>query len=525
MQLSLRTPQDAESGKRSRRWTDGWRADLWALLGGGLVPLAFAPFGWYPLAPAALVLLFALWQSVPPGRAFRIGWWFGLAYFGVGVNWVHISIHEYGHASLVSAWAFALLLVAFLAFYPALLGYLANRLVPAPGAWRWLGVLPAGWLLQEWLRGWLFTGFPWLNLGYSQSDGPLLGLAPIVGVYGVGWALAFSAGALIYLWQARRRPLVWSVGLILLLSAWGFSAALDTHTWTRPAGRSVPVALLQGNIPQELKWAPEQRVATVDLYTRLTKEQADSRIVVWPETAIPAFYHQVEDSLLPELREAVQRWDLDLITGIPVLDRDRWEYFNAVMTLDEGQVFYYKRHLVPFGEYMPLRPLLESFLSAIDLAMEDFSSGDPDQPLLRAGGYAVGTSICFEVAFGAEIVRALPEAAYLVNVSNDAWFGDSLAPHQHLEMARLRARETERYMLRATNTGISAIIDHQGRIQARSPQFETAAVRGTMQPRQGATPYVRLGDGPLVGAALLVVLLAVWFDNPALRRRLSRKAG
>jgi len=257
-----------------------------------------------------------------------------------------------------------------------------------------------------------------------------------------------------------------------------------------------------------LKWKPEQQQVTLAHYVELTRKHLDSDLVVWPETAIPAFYDQVESSFISPLREELQGHGVALVTGIPVLDRNEWDYFNSVISLDQPGRFYYKVHLVPFGEYLPLRNWLATVLSFLPVPQADFSAGESRQPLLQAAGYPIGSSICYEIAFGEEIISALPEAAFLVNISNDAWFGDSLAPHQHLEMARMRARETERYVLRATNTGISAIIDANGALLVRSRQFESATVSGDVQPRAGATPYVLWGNWPVVLASLTVFLLA-----------------
>ena len=240
----------------------------------------------------------------------------------------------------------------------------------------------------------------------------------------------------------------------------------------------------------------------------LTFDLPPKDLVVWPETAIPAFYDEMEDGLIPRLDAELRNTHTVLLTGIPVLDKATWRYYNSVVSLGEEHRFYYKRHLVPFGEYLPLRGLIGNSLNALAVPNADFSSGGDSQPLLEAAGNPVGTSICYEVAFAEEIRRELPQAALLVNVSNDGWFGDSLAPHQHLEMARLRAKETGRPMLRATNTGISALIDHTGRIIARSPQFEEAVVTGEITPRQGATPYVRLGNTPVIILSVLWLLAA-----------------
>jgi apolipoprotein N-acyltransferase len=288
--------------------------------------------------------------------------------------------------------------------------------------------------------------------------------------------------------------------------------ALSQHHWTQVRAAELTATLVQGNIPQELKWKPEQQRETLERYVELTNQHADSDLVVWPETAVPAFYDQVETDFIIPLRENMRAMGVSLVTGIPVLDRTQWAYYNAVISLEKPGRFYYKGHLVPFGEYLPLRDWLAGVLSFLPVPQADFSSGDPDQPLLEAAGYPVGASICYEIAFGEEIIRTLPEAAFLINISNDAWFGDSLAPHQHLEMARMRARETERYLLRATNTGISAIIDADGQIAAQSPQFEMATVTHIIQPRSGATPYVTLGNWPVILLAA-VLLLVVWITG------------
>ncbi len=479
---------------------------LAALLAGALVPLGMAPFGWYLLPfPALAVLALLLWHATTR-QAFVRGWLFGLGEFGVGVSWVYISIYKYGNASLPLSIATMLLLVMYLALFPALMGWVLARWRPRRFGRFLLIAFPAAWALSEWLRSWLFTGFPWLNLGYSQIDTPLAGFAPLAGVYGVGLVTAFSAGALALATTAtgRARWLTLTALAALWLAAW----PLNQYRWTQPEGAAFTATLVQGNIPQALKWQPEQQRATLDRYLALTREHLDSALIVWPETAIPAFYDQVAVDFLAPLRSELQAQGVSLVTGIPVLDRQRWRYYNAVISLETPGQFYYKRHLVPFGEYLPLRDWLAGVLSFLPVPQADFSAGGAHQPLLHAAGYPVGASICYEVAFGEELIATLPQAAYLINVSNDAWFGDSLAPPQHEEMARMRARETERYLLRATNTGISAIMDEAGRILVRSPQFEEATVTHSVQPRRGATPYVRWGNWPVVilsGALLALV--------------------
>ena len=473
------------------------------LLAGALGVTAFAPLGWYPVAYVSLAVLFSQWLEDTPRQALRHGALYGLGYFGAGVSWVYVSVHTYGHVAMLPAALVTAALVVYLALYPALLGYCLKRWLPVSAPLRLLVAFAAGWILFEWLRGWLFTGFPWLTLGSSQVDAPLAGYAPLSGVYGVGLAATLTAAMLAALLHRRMRL----PALLVLGVVWAGGILLDHVEWTGVRGAPLKVALVQGNIAQETKWAPGNFKHTLTRYMTLTFDLAPTDLVVWPETAIPAFYDQVQDSLIPQLDAELRTMHSVLLTGIPVLDKTNWRYYNSVVTLGEERRFYYKQHLVPFGEYLPLRGLLGDSLDALAVPNADFSSGESTQSLLVADGYPVATSICFEVAFAEEIRRAMPQAALLVNVSNDGWFGDSLAPHQHLEMARLRARETGRPMLRATNTGISAIIDHTGRVIARSPQFEEAVVTGTITPRQGATPYVLLGNTPVVILCVIVLLV------------------
>jgi apolipoprotein N-acyltransferase len=478
---------------------------LTVLLAGALAVTAFAPFGWYPVAILSLAVLFNQWLSDTPGQALLHGWIFGLGYFGVGVSWIFVSIYVYGQVPMIVAILVTLVFVAGLSLYPAFLGYFLRRLSTASTGLLPLLVFAAGWIFFEWLRGWVLLGFPWLTIGSSQIDSPLSAYAPVAGVYGVGLAVALSAALLVAVARNQHRI----PGLFILFVLWAGTFAVDKLEWTTPADEYLQVALVQGNISQDEKWLPENIQKTLTRYTELTFEQQDIDLVVWPETAIPAFYHQVEDSFIPYLESRLQESGMSMLTGIPVLDKRDWEYFNAVTSIGEKRRFYYKRHLVPFGEYLPLRDVIGSTLDALAVPNGDFSRGADTQKLIEVAGYPVGASICFEVAFSELIAAALPQAALLVNVSNDAWFGNSLAPHQHLEMARLRSKETGRPMLRATNTGISAIIDYDGAILASSTQFESAVVTGSIAPRQGVTPYVKFGNAPVI-ILCSIFLLSGW---------------
>jgi len=477
-----------------------------ALVAGGALPLAFAPYGWWPLGILSVGTLFALWRRAVPRRALLLGWLFGLGAFGVGVSWVSVSMVRYGNTSLPTAALLTGLLVMFLALYPAITGYLLGRLFPARrcGAWALVGAMPALWTLFEWLRGWVLTGFPWLNLGASQLDAPLGALGPVTGPYGVSWAAALSAALLVAALVQRGRARLWAATALLLL--WAGAVLLGRVQWTHPAGEPIKVALLQGNIPQERKWLPEQRDPTLELYRELSRQHWNVDLIVWPEAAIPAFFSQVlEDFLVPLHREARAN-HTDLLIGVPVLDFNSGRYFNAMLGLGDEPQFYFKRHLVPFGDYVPLEDYLRGLLGFFDLPMSSFSAGPEHQPPLAVAGHQAAVSICYEIAFAEEIARDLPQADLLVNVSNDTWFGDSIGPHQHLQLARVRARETGRPLLRSTNNGITAIIDAHGALQAVAPHFERAVLTGQVQPMQGATPFVRWGQSPVLLALLLTLL-------------------
>ena len=476
---------------------------LFSAVAGASLVLAFAPFslGW--LAPVSLAFLFHFWARLKDAKqAFVQGWCFGMGLFGFGVFWLHHSIGQFGGLDTPLAILITLLFAAFLALFPAVTGYLVALFHSRP-AGR-VVLIPAAWVLIEWLRSWLFGGFTWLSLGYSQTDTPLAGYGTLLGVYGISLLVVLSA-VLLTQW---RKLWIWPVLLSLYLGGWG----LLHYTWVTPTGQWVKVAMVQANIPQQRKWLPEEFKPTLKLYTRLSEEQPDAALVVWPETAVTAFAHQVEKGFLQPLHERMLAEGRDLILGIPVRQGDDG-YFNAMLSLGlSGRGEYFKRHLVPFGEYMPFSRWLGPLVAWLKIPMSSFSAGEQSKPLIQLVGLPAGVSICYEDTFGNEVLQALPEAAFLINASNDAWFGDSLAPYQHLQMARMRSIETGRYLLRATNTGISAIIDEKGRIQQQLPLFQQGVLSGGFQPMQGSTGFDYWGNRAVVWlCGLLVVLAWGWF--------------
>ena len=479
--------------------------DLLALCAGALLPLAFSPLAIWPLAILSMFLLFWLWERATPRRAAWQGGLFGIGAFSTGIYWVYISLHYYGNAPAAFAVLTTLALVLLMALYPAAAGYLLARWMPYSGWCKWLLIAPALWAGLEWIRSWLFTGFPWLSLGYSQIDSLLGGLAPYLGIFGVSWAVALSASLLLLLIQSnwQKRLILTTLAVILWGGAWG----LAQINWSKPQGEPLRISLIQGNVSQDRKWQPEQLQKTLQLYARLSLQVAEeSDIVIWPETAIPMFYQDAEN-FIRAMAISARRSDTDYLVGVPSGSWETRVFYNGVVSFGNSHGFYYKRRLLPFGEYLPLRSLLNFFHRFVEIPMADFTPGREDQALLKAAGYPVGVSICFEAAFGSEIRKDLPRAKFLVNISNDAWFGNSLAPYQHLQIVRMRALETGRYLARATNTGITALLDERGRVLVSGEAFSTTVVQGMVQPMIGATPYVRMGDSAMV--ILMSTLIAV----------------
>jgi apolipoprotein N-acyltransferase len=484
-----------------------------AVLAGAAAVTGFAPFGYFVVPLAALVSLLWLWHRHPDGReAAWIGFAFGAGHFLTGVSWVYVSLYTFGMMPAPLAAIATAAFCFFLALFPAAVGLVAGPLRAGRPIVALL-VVPGAWVALEWLRGWIFTGFPWLNLGYSQIDTPLAGYAPILGVYGVSLATALAAGLV---WIALRPPLGARLAAVVLLAAlYGVGLGMTRITWTEKAGDGLDVALLQGNIPQELKFVPGRFESTLATYLRLI-EQTNAQLIVLPETAVPAFPENVPPSFLERVKAHGLKSNGDVLIGLPTGD-PRGAYFNSVTSLGTapGQS-YSKSHLVPFGEFIPWGfGWIERVLS---IPLSSFTPGPATQKPLALSGEKVAINICYEDAFGAQIIRQLPEATLLINVSNVAWFGNSLAPAQHLQIARMRSIETGRFMLRATNTGVTAVLDQRGRVVDALPAFSEGVLYGRVQGYQGATPYVERGDWIVLAALVLAAVGIVAGRRPRAAR-------
>jgi apolipoprotein N-acyltransferase len=501
--------------ERARHFAIDFRPDRapWslALLAGAAMSFAFAPFNQWWLAIAAPAVLMLLWGHAPDARAgARLGFWFGLGLYAAGTWWLYISIRIFGEAPIVVALGVMAGLVLIMAGYQALLGYVVCRwLAPGSLAGRLLWV-PAAWVLLEWWRGWFLTGFPWMSLGYSQTDTWLAGLAPVGGVPLASFALLAGAGALLVLWRERgpRR----AVALVVLVLPWTVGLALRNVEWTVPAGEARSVAIVQGAIPQHMKWMQSEsnRQAILDTYQRLHDEAQGARLIVWPESALPDVANRYGD-YLSRVWSGARNAGSDTVIGVmraeAVEGRDEPRYYNSIIALGEDAAFYDKRQLVPFGEFFPVPKFVRSWLRLMSLPNSDFDVGAAEQEPFALAGTTLAASICYEAAYPALLRRATLRAEAMVTVTNDGWFGRSPARYQHLQIARMRAIEARRYLLRAANDGVSAIVGPDGGIRARAAEFEPTVLRGEFTPRQGSTPYLATGNWPVLCGLLLLLLL------------------
>ena len=528
-------------------------AALAALAAGLLLPFAFSPFEWWPLAPSSLLVLYALLRRVSPRRALLLGWLFGVGCFGIGVSWVYHSLHLFGAAVAPLAAALTALFVLVMTVFPALVAWLWVRLrerveerdasrsgsAPRGGAPRatdrrvlWHAVLgpctfAALWTLAELARGKIMGGFPWILVGYSQTSGPLGALAPLVGVYAIGFVLVAAS---CMLWPLVRMPpagtssartsavraspaRTHSIGRERAAAAAGLGAVAilaalaQLYEPGEAVGEPLRVRLVQANIPQEMKFSQERLTRSLALYTAMSRERDLDGVdlVVWPETAIPTYFDRVESRLAPFVADMETR-EVEVLSG--GFHREGEEVWNSVRQLGGKRALYRKRQLVPFGEYMPLRFVLDWFAQFIDIPMSDLARGRGPHVPLDVAGERIGVSICYEDVFGEKMRALLPEATLLVNVSNDAWFGDSFAPHQHEQKARMRARELARALVRVTNTGVSSAIRPDGSVIDRIPHDTRGILDVEVQPRSGTTLYARTGNWPVFLLALGVLAAA-----------------
>lgn len=484
--------------------------DSLALLFGMLLTLAFAPFHLFPLAIISPAVLLGTWLNASPKKAFWRGWLFGVGLFSTGVSWVYISIHTYGNTSPILAGLITALFIALLALFPALNGYLLNRYFPLNNSAKRVYAFPAIWVFLEWVRSWIVSGFPWLLIGYSQINNSFLkGYAPIFSVFGVSLAVLLCSSLLVNILIAlknkQRLDAIMSLAQLILISAVG--SVLSSIAWTHPTGQPIKVSLVQGNIPQSLKWLPEQIQPTLDRYEQLSQSHWDSNLVIWPESAVPITLQNAE-SFLENINSQAKQHQSTLITGIPI-KADTNGYYNSVIALGNGEGVYLKRRLVPFGEYIPFQHWLGRIFDLLQVPMSDFIPGMNLSKPIYANGIKIATFICYEIAYPEQVLLNDESIGLLLAVSNDAWFGKSIAQAQHLETAQMRALELGRPLLFVANDGITAIINPKGKIQSSAPTHQTYVLTDLVQTTQGKTPWQRFAMDPILIIIFLFIITAI----------------
>lgn len=494
-----------------KKWLKWLGLDLAALFLGTALTFAFAPYEIFPLAVLAPAGLLALWLNVSPKRAFWLGFLFGAGLFGAGVYWVFISIHDIGGVPSPLAALITAGMIAILALYPGAVGYLTNRYFPVNHTAKLICAFPAIWVFSEWVRSWLFTGFPWLFLGYSQTNSPLKGYAPILSVYGVSLAVAITSALIVNIViqfkQKKYQALYFSVFGIVAI--WCTGSLLSYIPWTKSQGQPLSISLVQGNIAQSIKWSPEHLQLSLDTYEQLTESLwGPNKLIIWPESAIPMPLQSARE-FVEMLDTKAKATDSHLILGIPIEAADKRTYYNAVVTLGKDKQVYLKRRLVPFGEYTPFSQLFTNLFKFMDIPMSDLVPGRYDQTPIKIGNNKILTAICYEIGYP-ELVNINDKTISLIlTVTNDAWFGESNAEAQHLQMAQMRAIELARPVVFVSNDGITGIIHPSGKIESALPQRQAGVLNGSVQPMYGLTPWMRNGLDPLLFILICLLITAV----------------
>ena len=488
-----------------------------AFAAGAALGLSFAPFGWWPLAILMPAVLIFLWDGATPRRAAVLGFWFNVGTFSVGTYWLYISLQLIGHAPIPLALLLMAALAAIMGLYHGLLGWLIAKYFPARGAVRWLIAIPGAWLLVEWFRSWFLSGFGWLALGYAHTDNWLGSFAPIMGQFGLSLVSLMLAGALVTLVLGNRRLHSAAAAAVLAgIGSLSFGFRNVDMEWTRPVGKPITVAVVQGAIPQDEKWLDDNLPSILETFERLTVQAHGADLIVWPESTIPDPINYHVD-YIRRVYQAASAKVSALVLGAIRLDENAKtgaeEAFNSILVMDPatpGVSWYNKHHLVPFSEFFPVPEFIRSWLRLMDLPYSSFDRGDAAQPPLEAAGQKISMGICYEDAYATTQLPALRTATMLVNVTNDSWFGRSTARYQHLQISRMRAWEAGRPMVRAANDGVTAVIGPRGEIQARAPEYAAHVMHAEVQPRTGLTPFARVGNWPVVCLALVFGLFGAY---------------
>ncbi|MFW0042557.1 MAG: apolipoprotein N-acyltransferase [Coxiella endosymbiont of Dermacentor nuttalli] len=482
--------------------------NLLSIITGALLPLAFAPVNWFPVAFISPVILLVIGVHSTPMQSLWRGWLFGSGFFGIGASWVYVSIHQFGNANISLAVLITILFIFILATFTAIQSFsfsllFRNKSIVVTSLFSF----SAWWVIWEWLRSEVFTGFPWLFLGYSEIHFLLKGFAPIIGVYGVSLVTAFISGCL-YLLFFHKAVKIKILSIILIFILLLIGGSLSNRQWTHHQKRILKVSLVQGNIQQAIKWNIKLLFVILHIYYTETIKHWKSDIVVWPEAAIP-IYPQHILSFLDFLNRKAKKHQTALITGIPIYHKRTQQAFNGLAVLGNGHGLYLKRHLVPFGEYTPLPQLFSIIIKYFDIPMSDFSPGLWNQPSLYAKNISFAPFICYEIAYPFEVLNSIKGKSFIVVISDDSWFNNTIASAQQLQIAQMRALETNRYLIYSTNTGITAIIDPLGKIHQSIPQNKLIVLTSQITPMLGNTPLMKWNYYPTLGIVIVFLLLGL----------------
>lgn len=503
----------------------GWRGHLSTAVAGSLITWALAPFEIWQLVLVSIAIFYLGLRDISPTKSFPRGFYYGLGFFGNGINWIYYSIHDFGRASVILSILIVITLIILLSLFFGIFAFVWTKLIRNT-KYPLLDSLAfaACWTLQEIFRGWFLGGFPWLYIGYSQIDGPLSGLAPLGGVWFISFIIVITSTLIANGNHFFKKPsALQAASLVILVSIWAIGSFLKSYSWTNNvSSKKIQVSVVQGNIQQKLKWAPGQIDGQLDLYRSMTSTSMDSDLVIWPENSIPIredqdeYYLRTIDRFIVSSRKT-------LILGIPTYKKvgNVEHTFNGITVIGDGRGTYLKQRLVPFGEYLPLKKYLQGIMDFFGLPISNFTAGLANQDYIRVKGYKVATPICYEIAYPNFVATLAKESAFLLTLSNDSWFGKSIGPFQHLQIARMRALETGRWLIRSTNNGITCIISPYGKITESLPQFVRDTMYGEITPVKYLTPYMKYRSYPLTILCVQILIIQIALSSRFLQSKWS----
>jgi apolipoprotein N-acyltransferase len=463
--------------------------DLLALVAGALLPLAFAPVNWFWLAFVSTFAFLVSLSDCQVKRAVWRGGLFGFGFFIVGTSWVFVSIHTFGNTSIILA---SIITFGFTSLLGSCYALLAGVYVALQRKQHWISpilLFPCVWTLQEVFRSWFLTGFPWLLLGNSQLHTYLAGYAPLMSVYGVSFLTCLIAGLAYQAFKGGRTRFICGA---IIIAIFGLGFGLGKIQWSKPNTPAIHASLIQGNIAQGMKWNPAYLDNILQRYAHLSQNEWGRQLIVWPEGAVPDLLNN-QLAFFQHMKHMANHYHSALITGVPLANPKTQQFYNGAVSLGDAKGTYLKRHLVPFGEYLPLENMLRGLINFFNLPMSDFSAGPDTQTLIKVDNVNIGTYLCYEIAYLNLVLGEQPQAQLLLNISDDSWFGDSWAAAQQLQMAQMRSLETARDQLVVGNSGYTAVINSHGRVVSIAPRDKAYVLRGSVHGRTGSTPLVSIG--------------------------------